>query len=141
MKHKLTSLAVSGLIALGFAFAAAPANAMTAGTAGGSLTQLVDKTGSNAPVVKIDHRRGHWHNRRHHNPRRHWRRSAPRSGIYFHFGQPAPRYARPYYRPRVALSRAHVNWCHNRYRSYQVYDNSWQPYSGPRRQCISPYYR
>jgi hypothetical protein len=34
---------------------------------------------------------------------------------------------------------AHVRWCHNRYRSYRAWDNSWQPYKGPRRQCISPY--
>jgi len=34
---------------------------------------------------------------------------------------------------------AHIRWCHNRYRSYRAWDNSWQPYNGPRRQCISPY--
>jgi hypothetical protein len=35
---------------------------------------------------------------------------------------------------------SHVNWCYNRYRSYRAYDNTFQPYRGPRRQCISPYY-
>jgi hypothetical protein len=35
---------------------------------------------------------------------------------------------------------AHVNWCYNRYRSYRAYDNTFQPYRGRRRQCISPYY-
>ena len=34
---------------------------------------------------------------------------------------------------------AHVDWCHARYRSYRAYDNTFQPYNGPRRQCISPY--
>lgn len=34
---------------------------------------------------------------------------------------------------------AHVQWCYNRYRSYRAYDNTYQPYNGPRRQCISPY--
>jgi len=34
---------------------------------------------------------------------------------------------------------AHVAWCYDRYRSYREYDNSWQPYNGPRRECISPY--
>ncbi|WP_240547461.1 BA14K family protein [Mesorhizobium tianshanense] len=29
--------------------------------------------------------------------------------------------------------------CYDRYRSYPEWDNSWQPYNGPRRQCISPY--
>jgi hypothetical protein len=34
---------------------------------------------------------------------------------------------------------AHVQWCYNRYRSYRASDNTYQPYHGPRRQCISPY--
>ncbi|WP_333826340.1 BA14K family protein [Pararhodobacter sp.] len=37
------------------------------------------------------------------------------------------------------LSRNHVDWCHNRWRSYRVSDNSYQPYNGPRRVCMSPY--
>lgn len=37
------------------------------------------------------------------------------------------------------LSQNHVNWCHNRWRSYRVSDNSYQPYNGPRRVCASPY--
>lgn len=35
---------------------------------------------------------------------------------------------------------SHAQWCYNRYRSYRDYDNTYQPYGGPRRQCISPYY-
>lgn len=34
---------------------------------------------------------------------------------------------------------AHVQWCYDRYRSYRAYDNTYQPYNGPRRQCVSPY--
>ncbi|BCH25101.1 BA14K family protein [Mesorhizobium sp. L-8-3] len=34
---------------------------------------------------------------------------------------------------------AHERWCYNRYRSYRAWDNTFQPYNGPRRQCISPY--
>ncbi len=34
---------------------------------------------------------------------------------------------------------SHVRWCANRYRSYRAYDNTFQPYNGPRRQCRSPY--
>ena len=37
-------------------------------------------------------------------------------------------------------SNAHVHWCYHRYRSYRAYDNTFQPYRGGRRQCISPYY-
>lgn len=40
---------------------------------------------------------------------------------------------------RARMSEAHVNWCYNRYRSYRAYDNTYQPYGGPRRQCYSPY--
>ncbi|MBB2972108.1 BA14K family protein [Mesorhizobium sp. RMAD-H1] len=34
---------------------------------------------------------------------------------------------------------AHTRWCYNRYRSYRAWDNTFQPYNGPRRQCVSPY--
>ncbi|EJN04945.1 BA14K family protein [Phyllobacterium sp. YR531] len=42
---------------------------------------------------------------------------------------------------RVAPVRgsAHVQWCYNKYRSYRSWDNSYQPYGGPRAQCYSPY--
>jgi len=36
-------------------------------------------------------------------------------------------------------SSAHVRWCYNRYRSYREWDNTFQPYHGPRQQCYSPY--
>jgi hypothetical protein len=32
----------------------------------------------------------------------------------------------------------HVQWCANRYRSYRASDNTFQPYNGPRQQCVSP---
>ena len=46
-------------------------------------------------------------------------------------------------RPRlgVALPRDHVRWCQMRYRSYDAYTNTFQPYNGPRQVCVSPYYR
>ncbi len=34
---------------------------------------------------------------------------------------------------------AHVRWCYDRYRSYRASDNTFQPYHGPRQQCVSPY--
>lgn len=46
--------------------------------------------------------------------------------------------APPVYAP-VRLSAAHVNWCENRWKSYRVSDNSYQPLNGPRRVCVSPY--
>lgn len=39
----------------------------------------------------------------------------------------------------VRVSSAHVEWCLERYASYRVSDNSFQPYHGARRQCRSPY--
>ncbi len=52
-------------------------------------------------------------------------------------------YERPRRRPRrrpVARSGdAHEDWCYRKYRSYRAYDNTYQPYSGGRRYCRSPY--
>lgn len=39
----------------------------------------------------------------------------------------------------VRYGGSHVEWCQNRYRSYRVSDNTFQPNNGPRRQCNSPY--
>jgi hypothetical protein len=50
-----------------------------------------------------------------------------------------PVYRGPVYRDRVYGGSAHANWCYNRYRSYRAWDNTFQPYHGPRRQCWSPY--
>jgi BA14K-like protein len=44
-------------------------------------------------------------------------------------------YPRRYYR----TGNGHERWCYARYRSYRAWDNTYQPYNGPRRQCNSPY--
>ncbi len=47
-----------------------------------------------------------------------------------------PRYERPrYYGGR----RAHVNWCANRYRTYDPYTNRYHAGGGVYRLCYSPY--
>ncbi|RWC55482.1 BA14K family protein [Mesorhizobium sp.] len=57
---------------------------------------------------------------------------------YNYYDAPPPRrYYRTYRTQRV--SNAHVQWCYNRYRSYRAWDNTFQPYGGPRQQCWSPY--
>lgn len=33
---------------------------------------------------------------------------------------------------------AHIRWCRNHYISYRVSDDTFQPYHGPRRKCVSP---
>jgi hypothetical protein len=106
------------------------------------------------------HHGRHWDRPRHHGS--HWNRGGPRfhhhhahrpyrpiyrqPAPYIDLYVPGPRYVPgPYYAPRYNyraarnLTAAHVNWCHNRYRSYRAYDNTFQPYNGPRRQCVSPY--
>ncbi|RKE85880.1 BA14K family protein [Rhizobium sp. AG855] len=43
--------------------------------------------------------------------------------------------------PRAGnINPQHYQWCQNRYRSYDSYSNTFQPYNGPRQQCLSPYY-
>lgn len=84
------------------------------------------------------HRRGEW--RRFHNDDR-YRRYNRRPTVYFDLDLTPRRY---YVEPRRqyranGLSRAHVAWCYDRYRSYRAWDNSFQPNYGPRRQCYSPY--
>jgi hypothetical protein len=37
-------------------------------------------------------------------------------------------------------SQQHVSWCQNHWKSYDPYNNTYQPYKGPRQQCYSPYY-
>lgn len=92
-----------------------------------------------------DWRRDRWDRRWN---RRNYYRDRYSSGIYLGFGAPYygggyydPGYYAPprrYYRAPVA-GNAHVRWCYNRYRSYRAWDNTFQPYNGPRQQCFSPY--
>ena len=39
----------------------------------------------------------------------------------------------------IGLPQQHLDWCFQHYRSYRESDNSYQPFSGPRKQCRSPY--
>jgi len=41
--------------------------------------------------------------------------------------------------PAQTSMAAHIEWCSERYRSYQPETNSYTSYSGDRRQCISPH--
>lgn len=61
-------------------------------------------------------------------------------GDPYYYGDAAPRVI---YRPAPRVYRsggsAHVQWCYDHYRSYRQWDNTYQPYYGPRKQCVSPY--
>ncbi|AUX75207.1 MULTISPECIES: BA14K family protein [Sinorhizobium] len=65
---------------------------------------------------------------------------------YYDQGYYGPTYYRPryyaprYYRQTYYGGNAHARWCYARYRSYRAYDNTFQPYYGPRQACVSPYY-
>lgn len=39
----------------------------------------------------------------------------------------------------ASVNAAHVQWCSEQYRSYRPHDNSYTPYSGGKRECISPF--
>ena len=109
-------------------------------------------SGSASDVQMIDHRRDrrcrrhqrcgshYWkrHHRHYHGHRRH-------RGVYprFYIGPlyPSYRYVEPHRHYRRDFGSAHIAWCYNRYRSYRAWDNTFQPYHGPRRQCWSPYNR
>ena len=148
MKRSLSALAVLASLALGLAI---PAGSASAAGAAGVRTAVPVETTAAAQVQKVDHhwrRDGRWQRERHRGWDRGWNRGwerrgpprhfQPRSGFYFEFGTPR-RYMPPPPRRTYAPSRAHVNWCYNRYRSYDALSNSFQPYNGPRRRCVSPY--
>ncbi|MEH6727285.1 MAG: BA14K family protein [Hyphomicrobiales bacterium] len=51
-----------------------------------------------------------------------------------------PRHTAPRYN-RSRQGSAHVDWCDNRYRSYDIYTDTFQPYKGGRKRCNSPFSR
>lgn len=117
---------------------------------------------ASSDVVQIQNRRHREENRRHRDDRRD--RFERRGNQAYYNGHRGYRDRRPGYRqhngwwfPPAAfiagaiigggianqqpqrLSRQHVRWCQDRWRSYRVSDNSYQPLNGPRRACVSPY--
>jgi hypothetical protein len=78
---------------------------------------------------------GDWDNnhRRHH---RHHNRGFNSFGVFVSPLIVAPSYGYSSYRRSGS---AHVEWCLNRYRSYNPEDNTWVSYSGKVHFCHSPY--
>lgn len=35
----------------------------------------------------------------------------------------------------------HLDWCHSHYKSFRPSDNTFQPFKGPRKVCISPFFK
>jgi hypothetical protein len=127
---------------------AVPASAAT-------MTATTQAGGQDAHVIFVrDHHRRH-HHRRHHG-------FEMRHGHPYYHGHRGYRHHRRGYReyngfwfPPAAFvlgaiiggaignapssGSAHVRWCEQHYRSYDVRTDTYQPYHGPRRRCVSPY--
>lgn len=132
----------ASLVSAGVALASLPpAEAMPTAFIGVGVT---------SPVQHVDHRPGHgrpgyWNG---HRGSRHYRPGYRRhnDGWWYPlavFGLGAAIIGSMANQPRlgVAMPSAHVRWCLNRYRSYDTYSNTFQPYHGPRQVCVSPYWR
>jgi len=157
MNTLFSKLALHALVAVGL-LAGVPAGASASGYAAGTARAGTELAPNAASVQQVQDR-GEWRRRhggerrdfrRHHfrneyRRPRHYQRRPYRGGFHrppFYGGiiiAPQPRYVRPYRPPVRYGGSAHVRWCYARYRSYRAYDNTYQPYNGPRRQCYSPY--
>jgi hypothetical protein len=145
MKRKLSLIAVLASLTMGLASHAG---------ATGAPAVARDLAANPAPAVvqpvhdgsrwagRWDQQPAQWrYNER--NPARDWDRRDYRErphyrprDEYYERWEREPRY----YRPRVnRAGEAHVRWCLNRYRSYDVRTDTFQPHRGPRRYCVSPY--
>lgn len=153
MRHRLSLAVVAAALAFGLAGPAAAAPAALA-------RDVAQPAAAANPVEQVQSRwddrdgrrwhrgdrwrggeRSHRWDRRWDHRRDHRRYYRPDAGIYFHFGPPPVyrRYVEPRRVYRYRLSQAHYDWCYDRYRTYRALDNTFQPYRGPRRQCVSPY--
>ena len=152
-----TRLVLGLAMAAGLAFApnagAMPASKPPAGLAPAAQSDVVLAGHHGQVRIGI-----HWHGKHiYYNGHRGYRHK--RHGYRHHHGYwfprgafvvvvPRQRYipARPYHPPKrikpriVRLSHSHYRWCDAKYRSYRSSDNTFQPYHGPRKQCVSPYY-
>ena len=78
-----------------------------------------------------------------------WRNRPAHRRYYDHyFDVPAPRYSgQRRIRGNAAIggegrlggATDHAGWCATRYRSYRASDDTFQPFSGPRKPCLSPF--
>lgn len=94
--------------------------------------------GYDGEIMKVRRRRGRGRGRRGRGG--YWGDAAAAGVIGGIIGGAIANSGNNYAPPPANYGNAHVNWCYSRYRSYRAYDNTFQPYYGPRRQCVSPYY-
>jgi len=147
IKHSLIALAAMGVGLLGLS--ATQASAFIA-----SPQQPAVQTESNALLTEVRHRRNHntrnWdHWDRRHHGNRCSRYSRHCSHYYRGYYYENPWWVLPMIGAGIALSTRgdrydgygsrHVEWCMDRYRSYNPRNNTWVSYSGRVHECVSPY--
>jgi hypothetical protein len=118
-------------------------------TAFAAPAALAEGPAADAPVILAgDHgqHHGHWQ-RRHHdgfsfsfqfgNGGHHGWHGRPG----WHGGHGVIVKPRPVYRPApvIHVTRAHIHWCYNRYRTYDHRSNTFVRSGGHRAYCVSPY--
>ncbi|HEV2503053.1 MAG TPA: BA14K family protein [Mesorhizobium sp.] len=147
MKKLISTLCAAATVFTAFATSATPGQAAP-------MQRPTFETSSD--IMQVQNRRGFYRdgNRYYYNGHRGYRDARPgwkrHNGMWFPpaafiagaiIGGAIANQGRPVYRPAypARLSNAHVRWCYDRYRSYRVSDNTFQPNYGPRQQCISPY--
>jgi hypothetical protein len=121
----MKTVTLAALALIGASFAATPASAMPS-------NQGIAKYVPQSQVVQVGHRRGKRFFRHH---------DDFRFGLGFGFplvGLGAPLYADRYY-DYDDSGRAHVEYCLDRYRSYDPETNTFMGYDGLRHECVSPY--
>lgn len=142
----LTNILAGGLSVLMAVTSMSEARAMTMPSL--SVPQSVQQQQSDVQQVRYRGGHGHyWH--RHGGWGGHRGYYGYRRGGYYHGGYYHHHHHGGAWIPFAALAagaiiagaasqpsyRSHAQWCASRYRSYRAYDNTYQPYSGPRRQC------
>ncbi|MEZ2330782.1 BA14K family protein [Mesorhizobium sp. RCC_202] len=149
---------VTGIMATTLSVSFAAAAAVPAGAAQVFVPQASPATSNIQNVRDLsDWRRGHWRGGRNfsrddggaywngHHGYRNWRHGYRRHGDYwfplaaFGAGALITGAIINSENNRVYRGNSHVQWCYDRYRSYRASDNTFQPYNGPRQQCMSPY--
>ena len=96
----------------------------------------------NDSVVEVGSKKRRYHRKKYYRKRHHYKRryrdddwwipGAIIGGLIIGGILSQPRYYR-------STGNAHVRWCDRRFRSYRAWDNTFQPYHGPRKPCRSPY--
>ncbi len=160
-KQGLLSLAIIGAGALGLS--SVSANAVTVPFVpnpviqGDNLVEVTHRPGHSAREARRDRREARRDRRedrreRRWDRRRHGDRCLRRLGGCRHYYRgyyyETPWWTLPLIGGSIILNsgnynrgsgNAHVRWCRDRYRSYNVRTNTWVSYSGQVRQCNSPY--